>query len=305
MKSNPNVTFQQIEAFLKAAEYRSLSKAARAMFTSQPALTMMLRRFEDSVGAQLFNRSNQGIVPTAEGRFLFSQLEPLYVEMEKAFATARILNMAPKQLLRIVMSDAYEFTEDYAPIREIANRYHRDYPLVEMCDSICNLVELRQALKSGPIDLVVAPAYAVSDVQNISLRHVARCEMYLVMSSAHPLASGGGLDVKALCNEIFYTLPYTEQSSDKDIVYEQCNKIGFRPKDVLFLPNYTTIYHTVRQGKGMTIGGRFIYYENDTGCRSIPLELGDATPHIAVAWRTGSLTPEARDLVEMLPDLSR
>lgn len=236
---------------------------------------------------------------------MFSQLEPLYVEMEKAFATARILNMAPKQLLRIVMSDAYEFTEDYAPIREIANRYHRDYPLVEMCDSICNLVELRQALKSGPIDLVVAPAYAVSDVQNISLRHVARCEMYLVMSSAHPLASGGGLDVKALCNEIFYTLPYTEQSSDKDIVYEQCNKIGFRPKDVLFLPNYTTIYHTVRQGKGMTIGGRFIYYENDTGCRSIPLELGDATPHIAVAWRTGSLTPEARDLVEMLPDLSR
>ena len=50
-----NITFQQMEAFLTAAKYLNLSKAADAMFVSQSALSKTLQRFEEGVELQLFN----------------------------------------------------------------------------------------------------------------------------------------------------------------------------------------------------------------------------------------------------------
>ncbi|MEO1328098.1 MAG: LysR family transcriptional regulator [Pseudomonadota bacterium] len=70
-----------------AARARSLSAAAKAVGVSQPQISRRLRQLEESVGARLFDRTPQGLRPTAAGE----RLIPLAARMrEAADAVARV-----------------------------------------------------------------------------------------------------------------------------------------------------------------------------------------------------------------------
>jgi len=57
----------QIEAFLEVARYQNLSRAAEALFVSQPTLTARLQSLEASLGEQLFVRTRRGMRLTEAG----------------------------------------------------------------------------------------------------------------------------------------------------------------------------------------------------------------------------------------------
>ena len=59
-----------LKALVQVAESASISAAARAMNLSQSALTKALRELEESVGAELLNRSYRGIEFTTAGKVL-------------------------------------------------------------------------------------------------------------------------------------------------------------------------------------------------------------------------------------------
>ncbi|MCR6484925.1 LysR family transcriptional regulator [Amycolatopsis sp. OK19-0408] len=58
---------RHLRALVAVADARSLSRAARVLHVSQPALSGLLRRVERSVGGALFVRSPTGCVPTRLG----------------------------------------------------------------------------------------------------------------------------------------------------------------------------------------------------------------------------------------------
>jgi len=65
----------------RIAELGNLSAAARDLGFSQPALTKILARLEDEVGARLFDRSPRGMTPTPSGRFFLARMERFEAEM--------------------------------------------------------------------------------------------------------------------------------------------------------------------------------------------------------------------------------
>src|SRR6186997_552653 len=59
--------FNQITAFVETARRQSVSRAAEALFISQPALTARLKGLEKDLGAQLFVRTPRGMRLTDAG----------------------------------------------------------------------------------------------------------------------------------------------------------------------------------------------------------------------------------------------
>jgi LysR family cyn operon transcriptional activator len=57
----------QIEAFLEVARRQNLSRAAEALFVSQPTLTARLQNLEAALGEQLFIRTRRGMRLTEAG----------------------------------------------------------------------------------------------------------------------------------------------------------------------------------------------------------------------------------------------
>src|SRR3546814_3700983 len=57
-----------LRAFCQTARLGSVSRAAEALFVSQPAVTQQLQALERELGVRLFERSGRRLVPTREGR---------------------------------------------------------------------------------------------------------------------------------------------------------------------------------------------------------------------------------------------
>ncbi len=61
------MTLQQLLYVVKIADLKSMNKAATALYVSQPALSAAIHDLEEELHAELFLRTNRGIVLTPEG----------------------------------------------------------------------------------------------------------------------------------------------------------------------------------------------------------------------------------------------
>jgi len=76
--------FRQIEDFLAVVESGGIRAAARKRGVSQPAITKSLRRLETDLGAQLVQRTPQGILLTTSGRVFFERVRVAHAELRRA-----------------------------------------------------------------------------------------------------------------------------------------------------------------------------------------------------------------------------
>lgn len=69
MDTFDNLTKYKI--FLSVAENQSISKAAAQLYISQPAVSITIRKLEESLNTTLFIRKSKGVVLTEKGRLLY------------------------------------------------------------------------------------------------------------------------------------------------------------------------------------------------------------------------------------------
>lgn len=76
------MTLQQIYYALTIASVGSMNKAAEKLFVSQPTLTASIKQLEEELNIVLFNRTNKGIVVTAQGRDFLANARSIYTQYE-------------------------------------------------------------------------------------------------------------------------------------------------------------------------------------------------------------------------------
>ena len=69
--------FKQIEAFVKVVELGSFSKAADAIFLSQPSVSIYISALEKQLGQALINRTTKGVSPTLAGRIFYESAKEI------------------------------------------------------------------------------------------------------------------------------------------------------------------------------------------------------------------------------------
>ena len=66
-----------LRAFCQVIRLGSVSRAAEALYVSQPAITLQLQALERDFGVRLFDRSGRRLQPTREGEALYALARPL------------------------------------------------------------------------------------------------------------------------------------------------------------------------------------------------------------------------------------
>ena len=67
------ITLTQLEYIVAIDEYRHFATAAEKCFVTQPTLSMQIKKLEDELGVNIFDRSRQPVVPTDLGAKLIEQ----------------------------------------------------------------------------------------------------------------------------------------------------------------------------------------------------------------------------------------
>ena len=73
---NQNLSSYRI--FYTVANTGNISKAAKELYISQPAISKSIQKLEESVGCKLFSRSSRGVVLTDEGKLLYEHVSEAY-----------------------------------------------------------------------------------------------------------------------------------------------------------------------------------------------------------------------------------
>lgn len=199
---------RQLTALVTVAEVGSVTRAARLLHVVQPAVTRQIRMLEEEIGVPLFDRTRQGMVPTAAGKVLVGRARRALRELERARTEIR---PDPGEVTGIVSVGLLESVIDVlAP--PLAAAVAGAYPGIELRILTAYSGHLQDWLDSGDIDLSLlynladVPSLAVVPLLQESLWVVAPPDAGLTPESAmpwesvlaHPLvlpATGHGLRV--------------------------------------------------------------------------------------------------------------
>jgi LysR family cyn operon transcriptional activator len=134
--------------FYFAAKTGSLTKAAEALFISQPAVTYSIKQLEESLGGQLFFRTTKGVTLTVEGQALFSYIEPAYNFIINGERKLAEMHQLMEGEIKIGAGDT--LCKHYLlPYLEV---FHETYPDIKIQVTNRTTLETIQLLKEGKLD---------------------------------------------------------------------------------------------------------------------------------------------------------
>jgi LysR family carnitine catabolism transcriptional activator len=79
-------TSRQLRAFLLAAQHRSFTRAAGALFITPSGLSLLIKELENQLGIRLFERTTRHITLTAAGADLFTAVQRNLQELDDALS---------------------------------------------------------------------------------------------------------------------------------------------------------------------------------------------------------------------------
>lgn len=267
---------QKYEAFVKAAELGSFTRAAEALSYTQSGVSRMIGELERDWGVRLLARNRAGVRLTSEGERLIDQVRRVCAEQRKLEALAGELNGLQTGLIRI--GTLSSMATHWLPA--IVRRFQQDYPDIDYELLLGDYLEIEQWVFDGRVDcaFVRLPVHA-----RLQTTFLARDRMLAVLPEGHPLAQLDRVPFASLAEEPFLLL----QKGANDEILQLFRAEGVTP-DVRFTTwDDYAIMSMVENGLGASILPELIL-------RRCPyrIELRELDPP---AWRDIGVAVRSRD----------
>ena len=201
----------QLEAFVAVVREGSFSKAAKALYRTQPAISQIIKRLEDEVGQPLFDRSSRRGVLTDAGQVLFDHAERLLNFKSQALAALDdVRHLRSGQL--VIASN--ELTCLY--LLPMLHEYRRLYPEVRLSIRRGLASRIPAEVRDYGAEIGVVTYHPVdSELESVV---VYRDELAFVVPPTHVFANRQEVSIKELGGEAFVahhvTSPYRAKVLD-------------------------------------------------------------------------------------------
>lgn len=215
-------SLQRYEAFLKAAELGSFTRAAEALSYTQSGISRMIADLEREWGVRLLARSRAGVYLTSEGRRLIDQVRRVCTEEQRLEALVAELNDLQTGLIRV--GTLSSMATHWLP--RIVSAFQKDYPNIEYELLLGDYLEIEQWVLNGRVDcgFLRLPAHA-----QLQTTFLARDRLLAVLPEGHALAGRERVPLALLAEEPFLLL----QKGANDEILQMFRKQGLTP-DVRF-----------------------------------------------------------------------
>lgn len=141
--------FGRIETFVWVAKFKSFSKTAEQLHTTQPAISSRIATLESELGVKLFQRqANSKVRLTTKGSELLPRAEKLLF-LSKDFLTFGEKTVSYEGILRLGVSE----TIAYSWLPTLLRRLNRIAPTITIELTVDVSTELHRQLSSGSIDI--------------------------------------------------------------------------------------------------------------------------------------------------------
>ncbi|MEW8956190.1 LysR family transcriptional regulator [Clostridium sp.] len=143
------INLELYRTFYTTAKLGSISKAAKELFTSQPAVSHSIKLLEEKLGGQLFYRTPRGVELTLEGKVLFEYVEQGYGIIQKGERKFQELKNLTFGEVRIAACNA---ACKYFLLEHL-KKYNKLYPNIKINVTNESSYRILELLECGEIDI--------------------------------------------------------------------------------------------------------------------------------------------------------
>jgi DNA-binding transcriptional LysR family regulator len=241
--------FHQLRYFVAAAEEQNMTRAAKRMRVSQPALSRQIALLEDEVGVLLFGRVRKRIQLTEAGRFLLGRARRILCDAELAAQQARERFGGERRTLRLGFIGP--FLDDLvAPaVREFRQRHPK--AMVSLFD-LPPSAQIER-LERHEIDAAILGNIDESGRAKFAVRLLSKHRMAVVVPEDHRLAGRKAVKLAELENDGWVSLSNAFFPGRRGFLIECCARAGFEPRIVAEPDSLPLMLAAVATGTGVGI----------------------------------------------------
>lgn len=194
------MNLRQMEAFRAVMLTGSVTQAAKQLFKTQPAISMMINNLEEELGFLLFERQKKRLYPTPEANYLYNEVEAIFSRLNEVNQTVKDIQNKQYGFLRIgCMPGPSTF---FVP--ELLADFLEEHPKVRASLQTRTSDEVAKWVASNQYD--VGLAEVTTGLQNIDKKDLFKLPCICAIPAGHPLAKEISITPSMLDNEPIITL---------------------------------------------------------------------------------------------------
>lgn len=279
---------RQLTYFIAVAEEEHVGRAAERLFISQSPLSRQIAQLEEKLGLTLFERVQQRIRLTSDGRTFLSEARALLTHATRLESLARRLGKGDEGGLCIgylenaihagVLPDALRALRTTRPSVHIALYNH---------DSAQQLEGLRQR----SLDIAFVCEAPVADDPDLACLQVLDDAMLLAVPEGHRLAGAASITPGDLDGERWIHVVNRTSPLKQDGFIAACARAGFTPAITLEAAEPQAALGLVAAGLGLSMVQQSLRYQAPRGVVLHALPWFACRTPLWVAWHRVNLRP--------------
>ena len=220
---------QQIKQFREIARTENISKAAETLGLTQATLSQNLKRLEDELGVQFFERVGKKLVINKAGEIMYFHCDEICTSLDKI--TMKLAEFKGEEKKEITI--AFEDLTDHIPA--ILNKLNEQLPEIQV--RIASSNEKKWDIK----------LFSSVSKQGMQARHWSFSEpIGVVIHKDNPLAKLAKMCKRDLMNSSFINyIPYEE------IVRYYCCKADFIPDNIISVDSKSVLLDLIKRNMGV------------------------------------------------------
>lgn len=288
------MTLTELRYVVAVYRERHFGRAAESCYVSQPTLSAAIKKLEQELGVDIFERSKQDISVTPVGEQVIEQAQRVLEEAEKL---KQISQVGKDQLIGTLRIGAIYTIGPYL-LPHIIPELRKNAPNMPLVIEENFTARLREKLKAGQLDaIIIALPFEEPGVVTLPLYDEP---FVAVLPASHPLNQKDSIRMKELAKENLLLLG--EGHCFREQVLEACpecrdaNISGGAFHQTIEGSSIETIRHMVVSGIGVTVLPCSAAGTDKYARRLLQIKrLKNPEPKrcVALAWRTSFPRPKA------------
>ncbi|MGR7890640.1 transcriptional regulator CynR [Klebsiella aerogenes] len=239
------MNIRYVRYFLAVAEHQGFTRAAEALHISQPALSQQIRMLEESLDAQLFDRSGRHIHLTDAGEVFLQYARQAFQLLDEGQRAIHDVEDLSRGSLRIAVTPTFT---SYFVVPLVAE-FHARYPHITL-----DIQEMSQEKMEGLLlenELDIGIAFAGGTATDIVATPLLQEVLALVVADHHPLAREEPLTLNQLAAEEFILLNHHFATR---LQIDHClQRAGFHPQVTIEMHSINAILDIIQRTQLVTI----------------------------------------------------
>ncbi len=239
------MNLRDLKYIVEVARERNFARASAKVFVSQPALSMQIKKLEETLGVEIFERDKQNFLITPVGAEIIKKAEIILQESEEIKMIAKNSKDPHKGEIRI---GAFPTVASYF-LPNFVKNIHKKFPHLKIFLIEAKSAELITKLKSGEIDFCLL-AMPIKD-DNLIGEKIFSEKFLLATPKGHPLSKKSKIQIKELKKQELMLLE--DGHCLRDQALEICSMVKAFENQDFKATSLETLRQMVANGTGITL----------------------------------------------------